>query len=199
MNLALIVTTIILASVLVLIIITYRSGEITLTDLYKVDASVSIAVLDRLDGREQCLLSVGHKFMNISKVLRDEIMYVREWADAMGMYNEYSSVTISGAEAYELVTLMMKGKAIIANKPHIEMLYNMMDKDGYISCIIEYDGRYYGLKVNPFGSMMVDDYDYGYDYNHLIPEDQGYVTVRVSYKEMDPRFKIIALDSNKQA
>jgi hypothetical protein len=186
-----IIVTIILASVLIFIIITYKSGEMTLTDLYKVDASASVALLERVDGREPCLLSVGHEFMNISKALRDEIMYVRYWADATGMYNEYSSVTISGAEAYELVTTMIKGKAIIANKPHIEMLYKVMDKDGYISCIIEYDGRYYDLKVNPFGSMMIDDY------SHIIPEDQGYVTVRVYYKELDPRFKIIALESNK--
>ncbi len=131
-------------------------------------------MLDRLDGREdgreQCLLSVGHEFMN--KALRNEIMYVRGHITWVCRMSIVSSVTISEAEAYELVTSMIK--AIIANKPHMkiekemEILYKTMDKDGYISCIIEYDGRYYEHKVNLFVFMMVDDYDHDYDYNHLI-------------------------------
>ncbi|MEM2113447.1 MAG: hypothetical protein QW776_01495 [Candidatus Nitrosocaldus sp.] len=191
-----IATAVVLALILVLISITYKSDDITLSDLYRVDAHASIAVLDRLDGDEQCIVAgAGDEFMNISKALRDEIMNVRYWADTAGMYNEYSGVTISGAEAYELITVMMKQATLAITKPHIDMLYKMRDEHGYISCIIEYDGRYYHIRINPFASILNDGYGYGY---HSIPEDQGYVTVRITYKELDDaRFKIVALDSNE--
>ncbi|MEM4232320.1 MAG: hypothetical protein QXM77_07310, partial [Candidatus Nitrosocaldus sp.] len=134
---------IILTSLLAFISITYKSIGITLSDLYKVDASASVAVLDRLGGDEQCLIREAEGLINISKALRDEIMNVRYWADTAGMYNEYSGVTISNDEAYELIRAMVKQATLaIADKPQIDMLYKMRDEYGYISCIIEYDGRY---------------------------------------------------------
>ncbi|MEM4365336.1 MAG: hypothetical protein QXJ44_05440 [Candidatus Nitrosocaldus sp.] len=187
---------IILTSLLAFISITYKSIGITLSDLYKVDASASVAVLDRLGGDEQCLIREAEGLINISKALRDEIMNVRYWADTAGMYNEYSGVTISNDEAYELIRAMVKQATLaIADKPQIDMLYKMRDEHGYISCIIEYDGRYYHISINPFAFILNDGYGYGYN---SIPEDQGYVTVRIAYKEFgDARFKIVALDSNK--
>lgn len=187
------VTAIALASLLTLISITYSGNYITISDLYNVNASASVAILDRLDGREPCI-SVGREFISISKALEHEITYVRDWADSTGMYNEYHGVTLSGVEAYELIRAIMKGSATtIANKPHIDMLYRMRGDDGYISCVIEYDGRYYDLRIDLFGPF----------YNRIsvyaeIPEDQGYVTVRLAYKEFgDSRFRIVALDGNE--
>lgn len=193
-TIAIIAITVALASILMMTSITHRSNGITLSDLYRVNAYASVAIVDGLDGKEPCLLGVGEEFLNISNALKDQIMHVRYLADSTGMYNEYHATTISGAEAYKLITAITRGYSTTTlSKPHVDTLYRLGDEHGYISCIIEHDGRYYDVRINPLESFLSDIERYG------IPEDMGYITNRVTIKALDDgRFSIVALDKSEQ-